>query len=253
MPSHTWTAAALPSEARAFSALCWRAVESQYAAATMTLADGLEEQALLEDLIEDTKPPVPPGCEGMHYLLFSPFRYSVGRDSRFHRKGETPGVFYAAREETTAIAEIAFWRLLFFAESPHTPWPAAPVEYTLFSLSVSARAALDLTSAPFDRDEDLWRDPLNYEACQNLGAQARKAGLDAILYKSVRAPREGINIVLLHCRAIASRAPEQMKGWRMRLHAHGVMARQVHGEGALDFGRQTFARDPRIRAMNWDR
>jgi len=36
--------------------------------ATMTLVDGLEEQRLLEELIEETKPPVPAGCEELHYL-----------------------------------------------------------------------------------------------------------------------------------------------------------------------------------------
>ena len=40
---------------------------------------------------------------------------------------------------------MAFYRLLFFAESPLTPWPANPSEYTGFSAAVRTACALDLT------------------------------------------------------------------------------------------------------------
>ena len=40
--------------------------------------------------------------------------YPIG--SRFRRAGRTAGVFYAAESPETAVAEMAFYRLLFFAE-----------------------------------------------------------------------------------------------------------------------------------------
>ena len=91
----------------------------------MALVDTLAEQHLLEELLERSKPPVPPECRGLHYLLATPFRYGAPypAGSRFRRAGLTPGVFYASQAPETAVAEMAFHRLLFFAESPGTPWP----------------------------------------------------------------------------------------------------------------------------------
>ena len=51
----------------------------------------------------------------------------------------TEGVFYASETPQTAVAEMAFYRLLFFAESPDTPWPANPAEYTAFSTEYAPR------------------------------------------------------------------------------------------------------------------
>ena len=43
----------------------------------MTLVDSLEEQALLEQVLDDSKPAVPEGCRHLDYLLFTPFRYGA--------------------------------------------------------------------------------------------------------------------------------------------------------------------------------
>ena len=252
MPLPTWIPAALSPEAKAFSAACWRAVESQYVAATMTLVDNVDEQALLEEILEETKPPVPAECRNLHYLLFTPFRYSVLQDSRFHMKGE-PGVFYASLTERTALAEVTFHRLLFFAESPRTPWPKKLVELTLFSVKVKADKAIDLTRPPFDAAESLWSDPQDYAACQQLAREARERELDAIRYRSVRDPQQGDNIVLLHCRAFAESAPSEMRNWHLRFSEHGVMALREHADDRLQFTPDDFAADPRIAAMNWQR
>ena len=52
-----------------------RLVESQEQVATNSLVRTLAEQALLEDLIEASKPPLPATGHGLHYLLATPFRY----------------------------------------------------------------------------------------------------------------------------------------------------------------------------------
>ncbi|MEQ8514082.1 MAG: RES family NAD+ phosphorylase, partial [Chromatocurvus sp.] len=83
---------------------------------TLRLVDTLDEQSLLEDILEETKPPVPTECIGLHYLYMTPFRYGSYPDgSRFRRAGKTPGVYYASESPRTAIIETAFHRLLFFA------------------------------------------------------------------------------------------------------------------------------------------
>src|SRR6476659_4712923 len=116
MPSRTWTRAALSSERRRLAGTCWRMVEAQHRVSTMKLVDTLAEQSALESLLDATKPPVPPECRHLHYLLTTPFRYGAPypTGSRFRRAGLTPGVFYASKTPTTAVAEMAFHRLLFF-------------------------------------------------------------------------------------------------------------------------------------------
>jgi hypothetical protein len=219
----------------------------------MALADTLEEQALLEDILEESKPLIPGECRHLHYLLFTPFRYGsvYPKGSRFRRAGLTPGVFYGSQDTATAVAEMAFQRLLFYAESPATPWPQSTGEYTAFAVKFSTRSAIDLTRPPFDRDATKWRSPTDYSHCHALADAAREAGVEVIRYQSARA--EGKNLALLTCRAFAAREPKERQVWRMRTGAVGVRAVCSEPPQRLAFDRASFARDPRIARLNWDR
>src|SRR4029450_13377129 len=154
MPSRTWTRAALSSERRRMSGVCWRVVEAQHRVSTMKIVDTLTEQTMLELLVDATKPPLPPDCRHLHYLLATPFRYGppYPSGSRFRRAGLTPGVFYASKTSSTAVAEMSFHRLLFFADSPQKPWPADAGDLTAFSVRFRTSAGIDLTAPPFDAD-----------------------------------------------------------------------------------------------------
>ena len=118
MSSSTSTPAELSSDARALAGICWRVIEAQHHVSTLKLVDSVAEQETLEDLIERTKPPLPPECRDLNYLLSTPFRYGAvyPKGSRFRRAGMTAGVFYASETPQTAVAEMTFYRLLFFAE-----------------------------------------------------------------------------------------------------------------------------------------
>src|SRR5947207_9896057 len=114
-----WTPPALASEARAWSGDIWRVVESQSQVATLKLVDTLGEQEVLEAELERSKPLVPAACAGLHYLLATPFRYApYPRGSRSRRARQRQGCFYAAERVATAVAEEAFYRLLFFLDAP---------------------------------------------------------------------------------------------------------------------------------------
>ncbi len=254
MPSRIWTPAALSSERRRVSGLCWRVVEAQHRVSTMKLVDTLDEQSMIESLVEATKPPVPPDCRHLHYLLATPFRYGAPypSGSRFRRAGMTPGVFYASRTSSTAIAELTFHRLLFFADSPHTPWPTGNGDLTAFSVRIRTSAGIDLTTPPFDADRARWMHPTNFVACQTLADVAREADVDLLLYRSVRDPG-GVNVALLACRAFAAREPLERQAWRLNLNAHGARAVCEFPELRLEFTREAFAGDPRIAALRWER
>jgi hypothetical protein len=236
------------------SGTCWRLVEAQHHVPTMKLVDTLAEQSALESIIERTKPPVPQECSGLHYLLATPFRYGAPypTGSRFRRAGLTAGVFYASKQAETAVAEMAFHRLLFFADSPATPWPARAGDYTAFAVRYATPAGLDLAAPPLDRDRARWTHPTEYGPCQALADAAREAGADLLRYPAARDPG-GVNLALLTCRAFASREPLERRTWRLLLTARGARAVCEFPESRLEFGREAFAGDPRIAALRWDR
>ena len=254
MSSSTSTPAVLSFNARALFGLCWRMVEAQHHVSTLKLVDTLAEQAVLEDLIDGTKPPVPPECRHLSYLLFTPFRYGTyPTGSRFRRAGLTEGVFYGAEAPEIAVAEIAFYRLLFFAESPATPWPTNPAEYTAFSAEYGTERAIDLTQSPLNSQSAQWSHPTDYSHCQALADSARLATIDVIRYLSVRDPGRGLNIAILSCNAFTKANTIELQTWRIHLSSSGAHAICESPKLGITFDRQTFATDPRITALKWER
>jgi hypothetical protein len=198
----------------AYSGRVIRIVEGQNRISTNRLAGALEEQALLEALVEEVKPALPPSAHGLHFLLATPFRYGHRKDSRFRRAGERPGIFYASERIETAVAEAAYWRMLFFSRSPGALLPTTTTEYTSFSVRVEAQA-IDLTHPPFDRSEAQWTAD-DYEPCQRLAARARAIDAGAIRYKSSRDPGGGANIALLDPGAFREKVPRIDESWHFR-------------------------------------
>jgi hypothetical protein len=213
----------------------------------MKLVDTLDEQALLEDEIERTKPPVPAECADLHYLLATPFRY--GRypgNSRFRREGYSPGVFYASEAAATAVAETVFYRLLFFVESPGTPWPRNPLEFTALQAAYSVPHAIDLTAPPFSDTEERWTRPADYAPCLELADAAREAEIHLIRYRSVRDPGKRANIAILSCAAFSARNPVSFETWRIALSASGALALCDRSDERLGFSWSEFSSDPRV-------
>src|SRR3989440_7404467 len=154
----TWTRPALASEARRYSHELWRVVEAQHTASTMRLVDSLEEQASLELVLEESKPPLPPEARRHHYLLATPFRYRPHVSSRFRAALEA-GVWYGAEALRTALAEKSYWRLRLLRDSPATP-ALKPVPHTAFRVGERTAAAAELALEPLVRDRSVWGDPV---------------------------------------------------------------------------------------------
>jgi hypothetical protein len=186
--SSTWTLRAVVSRAARATVRLWRAVEAQHVASTLRLVDDLEEQRLLEEILDATKPAIPPRARHLHYLLFTPFRYHAPYPSRF--RGVTdPGVFYGAESVRTACAELGYWRWRFVCDSKGLT-QLGPAPQTLFE--VRARTpAIDLEKAPWSRDAALWKHPIDYSATQEFARTARDSGIGMIRYASVRDPQPG--------------------------------------------------------------
>lgn len=188
MPSSTWTPREVASDASRKRVRLWRAVEAQHVASTLRLVDNPQEQVVLEEILDAQKPPPPAAAQGLHYLLYTPFRYPPFRPSRF-RAISDPGVFYGAETIRTACAELGYWRWRFLQDSKGLS-ELGPAPQTLFDVSVRT-LAVDLEQAPFSRDRRLWRHASDYSATQRFAAAARQAGIGLIQYASVRDDEPG--------------------------------------------------------------
>ena len=207
MSSITWTPDAVLSEARNRSETIWRIVESQHTASTMKLVDTLAEQDLLEEIIEENKPPVPHEARDLDYLLATPFRYVPFQPGSRFRSPSDPGVFYGAESVRTAAAEVGYWRWIFLLETDGLD-RLGPASHTAFSVPIRA-SAVDLRTPPFDRDSAAWTNPHEYGATQAFARIVREAGIEAIFYLSVRAPEQSWCAALLTAKAFAAKRPDK--------------------------------------------
>ena len=249
-----WIPDALRSEQKSITRTYWRCVEAQHVVSTLQLVDTLEEQHLLEDILEETKPPVPPECEGLHYLYMTPFRYGLyPNGSRFRKAGRTPGVYYVSEEPRTAIIETAFHLLLFYADSPDTPFPTQPSEHTAFDVPVRTKTAIDLTAKPFSDASDIWMHPTDYEPCQQLEEAAREEGVQLIRYASVRDPDHKFNAAILACEAFAAPRPTQNQTWRLWFNKAGAHAICEFQEARFTVAPAYWEADERLRSLDcWE-
>lgn len=192
-------------------------VEAQYVVSTMKVVDTLAEQEVLEEILEERKPPIPGAAAGLHYLLYTPFRYDTlpPCGSRFRAIGE-PGVFYGAERVKTTAAETGYWRWKFLQDSAGLD-RLPPARFTAFSVPV-AGAMVDLRQAPFSKDAELWTHPSNYGPTQEFGRIARQVSVAAIFYRSVRDPEPHFCLAVLTPKAFAATKPDNlMHTWTLTL------------------------------------
>lgn len=254
MSSSISTPAAHGSEAGPLAGRCWRVVEAQHRISTMKLTDSLAEQEILEGVIERTKPPLPDDRARFDFLLMTPFRYSAANPfgSRFRKPFARAGVFYASEHADTAIAEMVFHRLMFFAESPATPWPINAGEYTAFAAEIAAARVRDVGALPSPQ-RDAILDPESYVAGQAFADAARQDDIEIIRYPSVRDPEHRANLAVLTPRAFAQPEPAARQSWRLHLDASGARAICEAPRHALAFARDAFDNDSRMRGFVWVR
>ncbi|MCY4270681.1 MAG: RES family NAD+ phosphorylase [Gammaproteobacteria bacterium] len=247
-----WIQSALRCEQKLVDATFWRCVEAQHVVSTLQLVDALDEQHLLEYILEEAKPPIPPECEGLHYLYMTPFRYGpYPSGSRFRKAGTTPGVYYASQEPSTAIIETAFHLLLFYADSPGTPFPSHPSEHTAFDVPAKTTRAIDLMAEPFNDASDLWMHPDDYKPCQQLEELARAESIQLIRYASVRDPCHKPNAAILACEAFSATAPSQNQTWRLWFNEKGIHAVCEFKGQRFSVSPEVWQTDPKLKAFDW--
>lgn len=209
-----------------------RVVEAQHRIATNRLAADAADQALLEDLADAVKPGLPDAARRLPWLLAAPFRYGLGRPSRFRTTDTLPGIFYASEAIETAVTEAAHWRLVAFARSPGFQRPRTPTPMSAFSVRVAAARAIDLVTGPLAA-LGRWTHPTDYRATQQLAAEARASAVAAIRAPSAR-HAGGVNVAVLDPVALVP-PPRPHSSWALLATGDGLIAtRELTGE-ALRF------------------
>jgi hypothetical protein len=199
----------------------------------MKLVDTLTEQDLLEEIIEESKPPVPHEARDLGYLLATPFRYVPFQPGSRFRSPSDPGVFYGAELMRTAAAEVGYWRWIFLLETEGLD-RLGPASHTAFSVPISARA-VDLRIPPFDRDTSDWTNPHEFEATRVFARIAREAGIEVIFYLSVRATEQSWCAALLTARAFTSKRPDkETQSWHLLVTRDEAIWRRESG-GSFSF------------------
>lgn len=228
-----WTPSALASELTPYKGRVIRVVEAQHRISTNRLASNMEDQALLEALADEVKPQLPSSALRLPWLLASPFRYGLGRPSRFRSPDVMPGIFYASEKVETAITEAAYWRLLGFSRSPGFQRPSTPTPMSAFSVKVESLRAVDLTQGALAKDQALWTHPTDYSATQTLGSNARAAGVELIRAYSARADGE-VNVAVLDPAALRP-PPRPHSSWAFTASGAEMIATQELGMKTMRF------------------
>lgn len=205
------TATDIPWRIAALAADPWRVVEAQHQISTRKLVDSDREQAIIEDLLDASKPPAPEAGR-LHYLLFTPFRYPpLSHGSRFGARRER-GIWYGSETIGCAFAEVAYYRFV-FREGTSADLGTMETDLTAFQAAVSAAHGVDLTGARFDRWQGALASKTSYAVTQPLGRAMRDGGVEAFRYRSARDRDGGANIGVFAPAAFAARRPRALQTW----------------------------------------
>jgi hypothetical protein len=241
--SDIWTACESRAHPVVLEGTVQRLVESQEQVATNALVHTLAEQALLEQMLEGTKPAPPAAAEGLHYLLLTPFRYPPLRyGSRFGRHTE-PSLFYGARDTATVLAESAYYRFVFWSGMEVAPDAPLKSRHTVFQTEIQTERGLRLHEPPFASFAAQIRHRASYVATQALGTAMREAGIEAFEYRSARDAEGGLNVALFTPSALASRRPHHQVEWLCETGADVVRFYSYEAQRVRQFPLQQFLVD----------
>ncbi len=194
----------------------YRVVESQESAATMQIVDTLEEQSLLEDIIESSKPPIPHLADKpkRHYLLSTPFRYPpLKYGSRYGRQYES-SIFYASHNVKSALYESAFYSFYFMSRSEKPFEGVITNKKSSFAANISTKNYVNLCLIEDPELQRALKHKSNYTYPQKVGAYMRDEGVDAFSYYSAR-EGGGKHIGVFYLDTIIG-LPEEERQWQIK-------------------------------------
>lgn len=200
MLSITFSPAQIREHHRHTGGQCWRLASKRI---SPPLSSDPEQARTAEDILDEVL-----DAQFDDPRLSFPFqRRSRYFGTRFCREGDDVlGVYYASEQLETAVAEIAFHRLLAISQSEGLDLPTS-LTFEGFRVEYMTEYGTDLLGPPFDQASDVWTHPDGYKCTQAFALLARQAGSEVIRYKSVRHPAVQANLAILQRSVIKSRRP----------------------------------------------
>lgn len=188
-----------------------RVVEDQNTSSTRKLVDSISEHETLEIMLEHSKPSIPQdeNFNGLHYLLFTPFRYPpLQYGSRFGSYFER-SLWYGSLEIETALAEVAFYRFLWLSGTSEKKLNNIEIKLTSFIAEISTKLGVDLTQSPFIKFRENISSPEHYQYSRPLGKHLRENNVEAFLYYSARRKGDFMNLGVFCPRAFKNKKPKK--------------------------------------------
>lgn len=231
----------------ALAGTLYRLVESQEQIATLGYVDTLDEQALLESMLEVSKPIYKEDLTAYHYLLSTPFRYPPLKwGSRFGSANE-PSLFYGGTTINVTLAESAYYRFIFWNSMSGKPIKQQiKSEHSLFTVGYKSSKGVSLQTAPFDQYEQEISHPNQYQQSQQLGSAMRAAGVEVFEYPSARDPQKENCVGLFTARAFKNKKPNNMTLWLCETTANEVRFKQLDSNTITSVKLDTFLIDDQL-------
>ncbi len=242
-----WDACKGAQQVKRLTGILYRLVESQEQVATLGYVDTLDEQALLEAMLENTKPVYKEDLRAYHYLLSTPFRYPPLKwGSRFGGVHE-PSIFYGGSSVEITLAESAYYRFVFWNSMAGTPIKnQIRSEHSLFSVGYQSQKGASLHQTPFDNYEHEISSPTQYTKPQQLGSAMRASGVEVFEYPSARDLQKGICVGLFTARAFRHKNPKNMSQWLCETAANEVLFKQLGSNIITSFKLEAFLVDAKL-------
>lgn len=236
-----WDACNGAQQIRPLAGTVHRLVESQEEIATLGYVDTLNEQALLESMLDNSKPIYREDLTAYHYLLSTPFRYPPLKwGSRFGAVNE-PSLFYGGKTINVTLAESAYYRFIFWNSMSGIPIkPQIKSEHSLFSVNYQSPHGINLQQAPFDHYKKEISSPSQYSQSQPLGSAMRAAGVEVFEYASARDPQQETCVGLFTAHAFKTQKPNNMSTWLCETSAHEVLFKPASSSTIIRFKLDVF-------------
>jgi len=122
------------------------------------------------------------------------------------------GIFYGSLAIETALCEVAYMRFKFLFDSEAKLRPST-IRHTSFAVAVNTKAGLNLTSPAWHSQKHKISSPITYKFSQNIGKQARDAGIEVLLYYSARAEKDEVNAAIFSPEVFIGKSVKHMQHW----------------------------------------
>jgi hypothetical protein len=227
-------------------------VENQEEVATTLITSNREEQNILEELLEMSKPVQSTALENRHYLIKTPFRYPpLNYGSRFGNIF-SPSLFYGSTEKITVLAEVAYYRFRFLADledSQVLTRHNLQSSHSVFYVNAHSENAIQLTKSPFKEFKQQISASDSFETSQALAKAMREDGIELFNFYSARIPG-GINGAAYTHTAIKSSKPKEIESWQCLTQSNRVVFHNVDNKQIEEFSLEQFFVDGKLPLIN---